>query len=71
MNHLALVLTEAPTDPPSHLQLLAVAFILDAVVLVGAVFSLLLIRATARPVCTCERASDPTVRDVRYAGRVT
>jgi hypothetical protein len=44
--------------PPSHWQTLTLALILDAVVVYGIVWTWLLIRATSRPVCTCERAAE-------------
>lgn len=44
--------------PPSHWQLVAVAFVLDAIVLFGALMSALVIRATARPACVCDRGED-------------
>jgi hypothetical protein len=44
--------------PPTHWQVVAVALIADAVVLFGAVMSALVIRATARPACVCDRGED-------------
>jgi hypothetical protein len=50
-----LVMHNAPPDPPPHWQLMFVAYAGDFVVVFGFVMSLLLIRATARLVCTCDR----------------
>lgn len=44
--------------PPTHGQTIAVALILDAVIAFGVVFTWLVIRATARPACTCDRREE-------------
>lgn len=51
-------MTRMTDAPPSYTLLMVVAFILDAVVLFGAIMSALTIRATARPACTCDRGGD-------------
>jgi hypothetical protein len=44
--------------PPTHWQAFAVALIIDAILIFVLVMTLLLIRATARPACTCDRRED-------------
>lgn len=44
--------------PPTHWQVFAVALAIDAILIFVLVMTLLLIHATARPACICDREED-------------
>jgi hypothetical protein len=44
--------------PPTHWQTFAVALIIDGILVFALAMTLLLIQATRRPVCTCDRGED-------------
>jgi hypothetical protein len=44
--------------PPTHWQVFAVALAIDAILVFALVMTLLLIHATSRPACTCDRGED-------------